>query len=116
MTNASYIGMNRDNGRALADLAHIQQSVADILITPIGSRPMRRAYGSLLSELLDQPQNAALRLQIMAACYSAILQWEPRISLSGITFQSTYDGKMVVELTGKTVSQAADISLTIPVS
>ncbi len=116
MTNATYLGMNRDSGRALADLAHIQQSVADILITPIGSRPMRRAYGSLLSELIDQPQNAALRLQIMAVCYSAILQWEPRISLSGITFQSTYDGKMVVELTGKTVSQAADISLTIPVS
>lgn len=116
MTNATYLGMNRDSGRALSDLAHIQQSVADILVTPIGSRPMRRAYGSLLSELIDQPQNAALRLQIMAVCYSAILQWEPRISLSGITFQSTYDGKMVVELTGKTVSQAADISLTIPVS
>ncbi len=116
MTNAAYLGMNRDSGRALSDLAHIQQSVADILITPIGSRPMRRSYGSLLSELIDQPQNAALRLQIMAVCYSAIIQWEPRISLSGITFESTYDGKMVVELTGKTLSQAADISLTIPVS
>ena len=116
MSSATYLGMNRDSGRTLADLAHIQQSVADILITPIGSRPMRRAYGSLLSELIDQPQNAALRLQIMAVCYSAILQWEPRISLTGITFETTYDGKMVVELTGKTVSQAADISLSIPVS
>ncbi len=116
MNNATYLGMNRDNGRALTDMEHIRQSVADILITPIGSRPMRRSYGSLLSELIDQPQNDALRLQIMAVCYSAILRWEPRIALSGITFATTYDGKMVVELSGNTVSPQADISLSIPVS
>ncbi|MEX0633615.1 phage baseplate assembly protein V [Serratia ureilytica] len=57
MNNAKFLGMNRGNGRAIADLEHIRQSVSDILITPIGSRVMRRSYGSLLSELLDQPQN-----------------------------------------------------------
>jgi phage baseplate assembly protein W len=48
--------------------------VRDILVTPIGSRIMRREYGSL-SALIDQPQTPALRLQIMAACYSAIQKW-----------------------------------------
>ncbi|ELI8163616.1 GPW/gp25 family protein, partial [Yersinia enterocolitica] len=79
MTTAKYLGMNRNTGRAITDADHISQSIADILITPVGSRVMRRAYGSLLSELIDQPQNPALRLQIMAASYSAILRWEPRV-------------------------------------
>ncbi len=64
MSNAKYIGLARDTGGSVEDLAHIQQSVSDILRTPVGSRVMRRDYGSLLSELTDRPQNAALRLQI----------------------------------------------------
>jgi phage baseplate assembly protein W len=72
MTTAKYIGMNRETGGALADLDHIRQSVRDILLTPLGSRVMRRQYGSLLSALIDQPHNEALRLQIMSACYMAL--------------------------------------------
>lgn len=49
MNNAKYLGMNRGSGRTVTDLEHIRQSVSDILITPIGSRTMRRSYGSLLS-------------------------------------------------------------------
>ncbi|ELI6453659.1 GPW/gp25 family protein [Yersinia ruckeri] len=116
MTNAKFLGMNQISGRAVSDLEHIRQSVADILITPVGSRPMRRAYGSLLSELIDQPQNPALRLQVMAASYSAILRWEPRVSLTGITFETTYDGKMVIDITGTRSDTAATFSLSVTVS
>lgn len=116
MSKAKYIGLARDTGHSVEDLAHIQQSVSDILRTPVGSRVMRRDYGSLLSELTDRPQNAALSLQIMAACYSAILKWEPRVSLTGITFETTFDGKAVVELTGIRQDTSAAISLTLPVS
>ncbi|VEB71154.1 Gene 25-like lysozyme [Providencia rustigianii] len=63
-----YQGMNRIDGKTISDIEHIRQSVRDILITPIGSRIARRAYGSLLSELIDQPQNPALKLQLMSAC------------------------------------------------
>ncbi|MEZ3501599.1 GPW/gp25 family protein [Pantoea sp. KPR_PJ] len=111
-----YVGMNRDSGQTLTDLAHIRQSVRDILITPLGSRVMRRRYGSLLSALIDQPQNPALRLQIMSACYMAILQWEPRIQLSAIDYEASYDGSMTVELTGSRRDTAQDFTLTIPVS
>ncbi|CNC82111.1 phage baseplate assembly protein [Yersinia enterocolitica] len=116
MTTYKYIGMNRNTGLHIDDIDHIRQSIADILITPVGSRVMRRAYGSLLSELIDQPQNPALRLQIMAASYSAILRWEPRVKLTGITFDTTFDGKMVVDITGTRSDSAAPLSLTIPVS
>lgn len=61
--------MERETGGTLTDLDHIRQSVRDILLTPVGTRVMRRQYGSLLSALLDQPQNKALNLQIMSASY-----------------------------------------------
>lgn len=111
-----FIGMNRDTGEAITDIEHISQSVRDILLTPVGTRVMRRSYGSLLSALIDQPQNEALRLQIMSACYMAILQWEPRIKLTGISYESAFDGGMVVEITGTRSDIAQDFSLTIPVS
>lgn len=116
MTTAQYTGMSRNTGEAQADLEHIRQSVRDILTTPIGSRIMRRSYGSLLSALIDQPQNAALRLQIMSACYMAILQWEPRIKLTSISYEPAFEGGMVVEITGSRTDTTQDFSLTIPVS
>jgi len=113
---AKYTGMSRETGAAVSDLDHIRQSVRDILLTPVGTRVMRRSYGSLLSALIDQPQNAALRLQIMSACYMAILQWEPRLKLTGICYESAFDGSMVVEITGSRTDTAQDFSLTVPVS
>lgn len=115
MTTAKYIGMNRETGAALTDLNHIRQSVRDILTTPVGTRVMRRRYGSLLSALIDQPQNPALRLQIMSACYVAILQWEPRVKLTAISFESYINGSMEVELTGNRVDTAQPFSLSVPV-
>jgi len=116
MTAAKYTGMNRDTGAALSDIEHIRQSVRDILLTPLGSRVMRRNYGSLLSALIDQPQNEALRLQIMSACYVAILQWEPRVKLTAINFESDFNGGMVVELTGTRTDTTQPFSFTVPVS
>lgn len=116
MTTAKYIGMNRESGSALSDADHVRQSVRDILLTPLGARVMRRNYGSLLSALIDQPQNEALRLQIMAACYVALLRWEPRITLTGISFEPAFDGSMVVELSGNRSDTLQPFSLTVPVS
>ncbi|MDY4317406.1 GPW/gp25 family protein [Pectobacterium actinidiae] len=112
---ARYLGMSRDSGQSLGDLEHIRQSVRDILITPVGSRVMRRDYGSLLSALIDQPQNPAVKLQVMAACYMALLRWEPRITLTAINLSSTFDGKLAVDITGVLADSNA-VSLSVPVS
>ena len=69
-----YSGMNNTSGKAITDIDHLRQSVRDILLTPQGSRIARREYGSLLSALIDQPQNPALRLQVMSAVYVALTQ------------------------------------------
>ncbi|MBJ3641459.1 baseplate assembly protein, partial [Salmonella enterica subsp. enterica serovar Weltevreden] len=51
MSTVRYSGMNASSGHAITDNEHIAQSIGDILLTPIGSRVMRRAYGSQLFNL-----------------------------------------------------------------
>ena len=112
-----YLGMNNQTSLGISEAEHIRQSVRDILVTPIGSRVMRREYGSLLSALIDLPQNPALRLQIMAVCYSAIQKWEPRISLSSITFgRAENDGGLYVDITGTRSASGQPFSINIPLS
>ncbi|WP_342323507.1 GPW/gp25 family protein [Kosakonia sp. BYX6] len=113
---ATYIGMSRSTGGAITDAEHISQSLSDILRTPVGSRVMRRDYGSLLSSMIDQPQTPALELQIKVACYFSVLKWEPRITLSAVTTERQFDGRMVVSLTGEIASTGETLSLTLPVS
>lgn len=82
--------MNRHTGQRLTDEnSHIKQSVADILITPIGTRVMRREYGSQLFELIDRPLNSVLALQIAAASVMALKKWESRIEVT--RFKLNYD-------------------------
>lgn len=95
-----YLGMNQQNGTRLTELDHVRQSVRDILVTPVGSRLMRREYGSLIPDLIDEAQNPATRLRVMAATYGALCRWEPRIRLTTINIASASDGSMVVDLTG----------------
>ena len=85
-----YSGMNNTSGKVITDIDHLRQSVRDILLTPQGSRIARREYGSLLSALIDQPQNPALRLQVMSAVYVALSRWEPRLTLDSITINSNF--------------------------
>ncbi|EAY0101132.1 baseplate assembly protein [Salmonella enterica] len=113
---ARYMGMNRNTGLGISDSEHISQSMRDILLTPVGSRVMRREYGSLLSVLIDMPQNPALRLQIMVACYSAIQKWEPRIRLTSISFERGDTGEMYVDITGMRTDTGASVSTTVSLS
>ncbi|MGM0563679.1 MAG: GPW/gp25 family protein [Pseudomonadota bacterium] len=93
-------GMNVKTGRPLTGIEHIQQSVQDILTTPVGSRVMRRSYGSFLPDLIDAPTNEASILQAYAASAIALAEWEPRIELSAINaaVDANTQGRTVLEL------------------
>ncbi|ERS88736.1 GPW/gp25 family protein [Halomonas sp. PBN3] len=99
-------GMNASTGRALEGIEHIQQSVRDILTTPIGSRVMRRDYGSLLPELIDMPLNDATLLQAYSASVMALIRWEPRIRVTAIrrAVSTTQPGTAVLEIEGRTAA------------
>lgn len=82
-------GMQRQTGGLAGELDHIRQSIATILATPIGARVMRRDFGSLVPELIDQPLNAPTRLRFFAAVALALLRWEPRVTLRRLALTAT---------------------------
>ena len=93
------IGLNRSTGRTLADNDHLAQSIGDILGTPLGSRVMRRDYGSMLTDLIDQPANPITRQLAYAATAAALARWEPRIALTRVGVSTNNaDGTMVIDI------------------
>ena len=94
--------MNRPTGAAISGLAPLRPSVGDILSTPIGSRVMRREYGSLVPELIDHPDNNASQVRLFSAVASALLRWEPRFRLTrvGVQRDAERPGYALIELHG----------------
>lgn len=78
-------GMSRTAGAALDGVDHLDQSVRDILGTPIGTRAGRRTYGSHVPRLVDQPFTAANVLRIYAASAVALSRWEDRLRLTRVS-------------------------------
>ncbi|MEW5251202.1 GPW/gp25 family protein [Microbulbifer sp. 2201CG32-9] len=94
-------GTSASDGRAQQGEAHLRQSIADILQTPLGSRVMRRDYGSLIPELLDQPFNTATRARLYGATAMALMRWEPRLRLTRVQlFTLDRDGAFLLRLEG----------------
>ena len=121
----NWLGMNASTGRGLGATDHIIQSVTDVLTTPVGSRVMRRDYGSELFYLIDQPQHAATRLRLMAATVQALINWEPRITITKVDVigggqSGGKSGALTVELSwqrkdgGAADAKTETASITLP--
>lgn len=112
----NWLGMNAAHGRAISATDHIIQSVRDILITPVGSRVMRRDYGSEIFYLIDMPQHQATRLRLMAATVQALINWEPRITVTRVdVLGGGMDGALTIELTWQRKDGGVLESATIPI-
>lgn len=113
----TYTGMNVATGRAVSDLEHIRQSWRDILTTQIGSRVMRRNYGSQVPELIDQPMNGVTRLRVMSAAVAALVRWEPRTRITAARLEIGADGSLTVDVDGERIDgprAGATGTLSIP--
>ncbi len=98
----SMIGMDRTTGKTLSGDAHLVQSIGDILSTPLGSRVMRRDYGSLLFELIDRPINGATGMLMRAATAIALRRWEPRLQLTRVSLDGdSAQGRLVIRIEGR---------------
>ena len=93
-------GTSSTTGRRLGGIDHLRQSVRDILTTPIGSRVMRRDYGSRLFELIDAPLNRATIMQITAATIEALARWEARIAVERVRVTSAAPGRVSLDVKG----------------
>jgi uncharacterized protein len=105
-------GINATTGKALEGKAHIRQSIRDILSTPLGSRIMRRDYGSRLFELVDKPTNQSTVADIYAAVVDALGKWESRVTVDSVALKSVGAGSITLSLscidneTGESLSLA----------
>ena len=105
--------MNRTTGQAIDGMQHLKQSVADILTTPLGTRIARRTYGSLLPDLVDQPDNPLTRLRMYAATASALTRREPRLRVTRVQLASgPAAGQVTLELTGEFVPTGQTLGLS----
>lgn len=96
------IGMSRKTGTALDGTAHLAQSIGDILSTPVGSRVMRRDYGSDLPDLIDRPLNGETLIDVYAATAGALARWEPRLRLTRVSLADAVAGHLTLVLEGET--------------
>jgi phage baseplate assembly protein W len=104
-------GINAQTGKQLGGIAHLRQSIRDILTTPIGSRVMRREYGSRLFELIDAPSNPGTLAALYAATAEAIARWEPRFKLTRVQAVSVSPGTVELDLTGEYLPDGQVITL-----
>ncbi|MBB1605195.1 MULTISPECIES: GPW/gp25 family protein [unclassified Pseudomonas] len=94
------IGMDRRNGQPLGGLAHLKQSIEDILGTPLGSRRMRPEYGSQLRRMVDLPLSEGWKSAVQAEVARSLGRWEPRIRLQSVKVSVVLDGRVSLLLSG----------------
>jgi hypothetical protein len=112
------MGMDARTGKALSGDAHLAQSIADILGTPIGTRLMRRPYGSRLPDLIDAPANAATRVRLYAATATALMRWEPRITVKRVALSvvDTMAGRWMLDLIATRTDTGAPVDISVPIT
>ncbi|MFB4390957.1 MULTISPECIES: GPW/gp25 family protein [unclassified Pseudomonas] len=95
------IGMDRRTGQPLVGIAHLRQSIEDILTTPLGSRRMRPDYGSQLRRYVDLPVNEGWKSAVQAEVARALGRWEPRLELERVKVVAVLDGQVNLLLSGR---------------
>lgn len=98
--------------KALEGIEHLKQSIVDILTTPIGSRIMRRDYGSRLLELVDRPINRDFTLEIYAATAEALQKWEKRFKLEKVKITEVKEGKVTISLEGVYLPNSKNVNFS----
>ena len=107
--------MSRYNESVLTEIEHINQSLEDIATTPIGSRLMRRDYGTLLANLIDQPISEVLYLKIYSTLYTAYVRWEDRVDISQMNVVDIKNGQLILDIVGFLKTNGNEINMSIPV-
>ena len=105
-------GVDARTGGPVAGAAHLRQSIRDILTTPIGSRVMRRIYGSRLFEVIDAPLNPANIARIVAAAAEAIDTWEPRYRVVRIQVAAAGEAHVSLDLDGEYLPEGVPLAIS----
>jgi phage baseplate assembly protein W len=112
-------GINATTGKRLGGIAHLRQSITDLLNTRQGSRVMTRTYGCRLFDLIDAPMNQATIADIRAAvaeCLAGVnprtgQTWEPRFRLEKVSVVTASPGRVEFDLIGEYLPDGQVVTL-----
>lgn len=106
------IGVDRRSGAPLSGIAHLRQSIEDILTTPLGSRRMRPDYGSKLRRFVDLPVNDGWKSAVQAEVARSLSRWEPRLKLERVRVLAVVDGQITLQLNGQYLGDSQVVEVT----
>jgi phage baseplate assembly protein W len=66
-------------------IEHVKESIQQILGTPIGSRVMRRDFGSRLHQIVFAPNDSTIDTLVEHYVREAIERWEKRVVIGPVT-------------------------------
>ncbi|AQW85486.1 phage baseplate assembly protein W [Campylobacter pinnipediorum subsp. caledonicus] len=75
-------------------LASIEESIKDILLTPLGARVMLPEYGSKIYELVDKKVDDVFRADLACYVIEAVEKWEKRVKIDEVRLVSAKDYKL----------------------
>ena len=75
-------------------LIDIENSIKDILLTPLGSRVMLPEYGSRLFELIDRKVDDEFRADLACFVIEAVEKWEKRVKIDEVRLIGLKDHKL----------------------
>jgi phage baseplate assembly protein W len=79
-------------GQVVQGLEDVEQCLAIIVTTPMGSDPLRPTFGADIWRYIDFPLNIAIPA-IVSELTTAITIWEPRVTLISVTAAPVNDGR-----------------------
>lgn len=105
------LGMNRYNGSIINnEQTYLQQSIHDIINTPLGSRIMRRNYGCNIMNIIDSPMNEYTLIQIQAYLANSLLQQEKNILLHKLTIKNRNE-RLIINIEGIYIQSGNQINI-----
>jgi len=98
------------------DDANVEQSLHILLLTQMGERVMRPDYGCELHRLIFSPNDNTTSGLAIHYVRQALDRWEPRISVTAITFDRAEDelGTLLVDIGYELRSSSSPRNLIYP--
>lgn len=75
-------------------LIDIENSIKDILLTPLGSRVMLPEYGSRIYELIDRKIDDEFRADLACFVIEAVEKWEKRVKIDEVRLIGLKDHRL----------------------
>jgi hypothetical protein len=93
-----YVGLDDQAGVSITGVPYLMQALRILIGTPIGSRVMRRTFGTLVPMLVDAPMTPDLVADLTASVAQAIVMWLPLITLLQVQVVTASAGKWTMNL------------------